>query len=104
MPTTTDDDDEDDEDKDQNVVDELARLTRGININRPECASNKVAEEKEQMMLEAAEHIKMARAQRQLYQDKVDKARQTVEKIHSGTDVHFCCRLRAEYGAACIQF
>jgi hypothetical protein len=42
-----------------------------------------VAEEKEQMMLEAAEHIKMARAQRQLYQDKVEKARQTVGKIHS---------------------
>ena len=79
-----DDDDEDNEDNDQNVVDELARLTRrGININCPECASNEVAEEKEQMMLEAAEHIKMARVQRQLYQDKVDKARRTVGKIHS---------------------
>ena len=43
-------------------MDELARLTREININRPECASDKVAEEKEQMMLEAAEHVKMARA------------------------------------------
>jgi hypothetical protein len=55
----TDDDedsnDEDNNDEDQNVVDELARLTRGININRPECASDKVAEENEQMMLEAAE-------------------------------------------------
>ena len=47
------------------------------------CASNEVAEEKEQMMLEAAEHIKMARVQRQLYQDKVEKARRTVEKVHS---------------------
>jgi hypothetical protein len=37
-------------------------LTRDININHPECASDKVAEEKEQMMLEAAEHVKMARA------------------------------------------
>ena len=64
-------------------MDELARLTREININRPECASDKVAEEKEQMMLEAAEHVKMARAQRQLYQDKVEKARRTVEKVHS---------------------
>jgi hypothetical protein len=70
-----DEDNKDDKDKDQNVVDELARLTRGININHPECASNEVAEEKEQIMLEAAEHIKMARAQRQLYQDKVEKAR-----------------------------
>ena len=79
----TNDDDDDDDNEDQNVVDELARLTRDININRPECASDKVAEEKEQMMLEAAEHIKMARAQRQLYQDKVEKARRTVGKIHS---------------------
>jgi hypothetical protein len=80
-----DDDDnnnEDDNDEDQDVVDELACLTRNININRPECASDKVAEEKEQMMLEAAEHIKMARAQRQLYQEKVEKARRTVEKVH----------------------
>jgi predicted small metal-binding protein len=85
----------DDDDEDHNVVDELARLTRDININRPECASDKVAEEKEQMMLEAAEHVKMARAQRQLYQDKVEKARQTLKKVHSE---------RTEYGAACIQF
>ena len=35
------------------------------------------------MMLEAADHVKMARAQRQLYQDKVEKARRTVEKVHS---------------------
>ncbi len=74
---------DDNNNEDQNVVDELARLTRGININCPECASDKVAEEKEQMFLEAAEHIKMARAQRQLYQDKVEKARRTVGKIHS---------------------
>ena len=63
-------------------MDELARLTRDININRPECASDKVAEEKEQMMLKAAEHVKKARAQRQLNQNKVEKARQTVEKVH----------------------
>ena len=83
-----------DDNEDQNVVDELARLTRDININRPECASDKVAEEKEQMMLEAAEHVKMARAQRQLYQDKVEKARRTLKKVHSE---------QTEYGAACIQ-
>ncbi len=81
--TDYDNDDEDNNDEDQNVVDELALPTRGININCPECASDKVAEEKEQMMLEAAEHIKMARAQRQLYQEKVEQASQTVEKVHS---------------------
>ncbi len=79
---TDNNDHEDDNNEDQDVVDELARLTRDININRPECASDKVAEEREQMMLKAAEHIKMARAQRQLYQEKVEKARRTVEKVH----------------------
>ena len=34
-------------------------------------------------MLDAAEHIKMARSQRKLYQDKVDKAVKSVEKPHS---------------------
>jgi hypothetical protein len=41
-------------DKDDDV-DELVRLTRDININHPECASDKVAEKKEQMMLKGTE-------------------------------------------------
>jgi hypothetical protein len=56
---------------DQEVADEIATLTNSFNLSRPYCAIDKVAEQREQMMLDAAEHIKMARAQRQLYQDKV---------------------------------
>jgi hypothetical protein len=46
--------DKDDNDEDQDVVDELAQLMRDININRPECASDKLVEERKQMMFEAA--------------------------------------------------
>ena len=61
------DNDNDDKDNDEyndndDNMDELVRLTRDININHPECALDKVAEEKEQMMFEASEHVKMARA------------------------------------------
>ena len=57
---------------DPEVADEIATLTTSVNnLSRPDCAIDKVAEQREQMMLDAAEHIKMARAQRQLYQDKV---------------------------------
>ena len=68
----------------------LSKQTKNLCNDDSHCRGNneswkatKVAEEKEQVMLEAAEHIKMARVQRQLYQDKVDKARRTVGKIHS---------------------
>ena len=56
-----------------------------IDMNHPECTSknNKLAEEKEEKMLEAAEHIWMARAQQKLYQDKVETARTTVNNVHS---------------------
>ena len=68
------DDDDDEQDnieeggQDPDFVDELVRLTKRVDLNQPKCASDKVAEEREQMMLDAAEHIKMARAQRKLYQ------------------------------------
>jgi hypothetical protein len=84
---------DDDEDEQENVeergrqhpdvVDELARLTRRVDLNQPECASDEVAEEREQMMLGAAEHIKMARAQRKLYQQKVEAAQCIVDRPHS---------------------
>ncbi len=79
------DDDDDDEDEEDNGddVDELVRMTGKIDINRPECAATKLAEEREQMMLEAAEHIQMARAQRTLYQEKVNAAKMTVDSPHS---------------------
>ncbi len=41
-----------------------------------------MAEQREQMMLDAAEHIKMARSQCKLYQDKVEKAVKSVDKPH----------------------
>ena len=64
--------------------DNLSRLTQNfLDINRPECAATVMAEERERMMLEAAEHIRMARAQRTLYRQKVDEARMSVDKPHS---------------------
>ena len=69
--------------QDPDIVDELARLTRRVDLNQPECASDEVAEEREQMMLNAAEHIEMARAQRKLYQQKVEAAQHTMDRPHS---------------------
>jgi hypothetical protein len=78
------DDDDEEEEGDKDEVDELTRLTQNfLDINRPECAATVMAEEREQMMLEAAEHIQMARAQRTLYCQKVDEARMSVDKPHS---------------------
>ena len=54
---------------------------RGVNLNTPEASCTEVEEERELMLLEAAEHIKMARAQRALYQAKVELAvRDATEK------------------------
>jgi hypothetical protein len=68
---------------DPEVADEIAPLTSSVILCRPDCVVDKVAEQREQMMLDAAEHIKMSRAQCQLYQDKVDRAIWSVDKIHS---------------------
>jgi len=48
--------------------------SRSSNVLTPEAARNKIDEEREMMLLEAANHIKMARAQRALYQEKVAAA------------------------------
>ena len=45
-----------------------------VDLNSADAASNGADEERELMLLEAAEHIKMARAQRALYQAKVANA------------------------------
>jgi len=45
-----------------------------VDLNSAEAASNGADEERELMLLEAAEHVKMARAQRALYQAKVADA------------------------------
>ena len=56
-----------------------------VNLNAPEASWRKSDEERELMLLEAAKHIKMARAQRALYRAKVAQAVQdaTAKKDHS---------------------
>ena len=76
--------DEEEEEGDKDEVDELTHLIQNfLDINHPKCTATVMAEEREQMMLEAAEHIKMARAQRKLYQDKVEAAQRTVDRPNS---------------------
>jgi hypothetical protein len=57
-------------------VDDDADVGRTINVdlNSAEAASNGADEERELMLLQAAEHVKMARSQRALYQAKVADA------------------------------
>ncbi len=50
------------------------RPIRNIDLNRLDAASTKADEERELMLLQALAHIKMARAQRALYQAKVADA------------------------------
>jgi hypothetical protein len=67
------DSDDDNGDLDSNVTDDgdLANLEVGggrkVDLNRAEAASNEADKERELMLLQAADHIKMARAQRALY-------------------------------------
>jgi hypothetical protein len=50
------------------------RPVRNVDLNPPEVASAKADKERELMLLQAAAHIKIARAQRALYQAKVADA------------------------------
>ena len=52
--------------------------------DQPDFSANSVAEDCEQLLLESAEHIKMARVQRALYQEKVAAA--VTERVFS---VHY---------------
>ena len=54
--------------------DDVPNLGVGVDLNVAEAASNGTDEERELMLLEAAEHVKMARAQRALYKAKVADA------------------------------
>jgi hypothetical protein len=60
-------------------------MTANVDLNPQEVASTEEDEERELILLEAAAHIKMARAQRALYQVKVALAVQdaTAKKDHS---------------------
>jgi len=91
------DDGSDEDDGDDNAVDATANADDGkegtadssvdvdVDLNAPAASWRKVDEERELMLLEAAIHIKMARAQRALYQAKVARAVQdaTAKKDHS---------------------
>jgi hypothetical protein len=54
-----------------NFSDVGVRPMGNADLNHPEAASTKAEDEREPMLLQAAAHIKMARAQRALYQAKV---------------------------------
>ena len=84
------DEDDDEEEEEEDDVNQLTCLTQNIlDINHPESTATLIAEEREQMMLDAADHICMARVQRTLYRDKVDAARMSVNKPHSESTYTF---------------
>jgi hypothetical protein len=62
------------DDNDADVADLGVGLTTNVDLNSAEAASNEADEERELMLLQAAKHVKMARAQRALYQAKVADA------------------------------
>jgi len=62
------------DDDDADVADLGVGRTTNVDLNSAKAASNGVDEERELMLLQAAEHVKMARAQRALYQAKVADA------------------------------
>jgi hypothetical protein len=53
---------------------EFAERRPVLDLNNPDAASNEVQEERELMLMQAAKHVEMARAQRALYQAKVADA------------------------------
>ncbi len=59
------------DDGSKDFSDVVVRSIRNIDLNCLDAASTKVDKERELMLLQAAAHIKMARAQRALYQAKV---------------------------------
>ncbi len=62
------------DDDDDDVADLGVGRTMNVDLNLAEAASNGADEERELMLLQAAEHVKMARSQRALYQAKVADA------------------------------
>ena len=84
-------------DFDSNVTDDGDVSDLGVSVgrkldpNRVQAASNEADKERELMLLQAAEHIKMARAQSALYQVKVAKVVEdaTVGKEHAENTLLF---------------
>jgi hypothetical protein len=58
----------------RNDFSDVGVCTMGTDLHCPEAASTKADKEREQMLLQAVVHIKMAKAQRALYQAKVADA------------------------------
>ena len=78
--------DDDDDDDDGNTAATMTKETPApISIDQPESAATEVEEAREQLLLDAAKHIKMAREQRSLYQAHVAEAvcDATGGKLHS---------------------
>ena len=80
----TEDDDDDDDDGDTAAT-TTEETPAPISIDQPESAATEVEEAREQLLLDAAKHVKMAREQRALYQAHVAEAvcDATDGKLHS---------------------
>jgi hypothetical protein len=59
----SDDKDDDGDDNDADIANLEVGVGRNVDLNQPEAASNEVDEEMELMLIQAAEHLKMARSQ-----------------------------------------
>ncbi len=81
-------DSNDDSSSNDNEDAEVAEHQTTVNLSKADAASNEVQEERELMLMQAAKHIEMARAQRALYQAKVADAvaDATAGKDHNHTE------------------
>jgi hypothetical protein len=70
----SDSDDGDSSSDDTNDAEVDERRTTPVDLDKADAASNEAQEEKELMLMQAAKHVEMARAQRALYQAKVADA------------------------------
>ncbi len=77
----------------KDVSDVGVRPLMNVDLNCPEAVSTKADEERELMLLQAAAHLKMARAQRALYQAKVADAvaDAAAGERTLGKKIYFCC-------------
>jgi hypothetical protein len=67
-------DDDDDDDDGDTAATTTEETPAPISIDQPESAATEVEEAREQLLLDAAKHVKMAREQRALYQAHVAEA------------------------------
>jgi hypothetical protein len=72
-----------------------------VDLSLAEAASNEAQEERELMLMQAAKHVEMARAQRALYQAKVADAVADAKEGKEHTERQYS-RLRPEHGVAIL--